>query len=344
MALNKVQKPILLTLGDPAGIGPEITIKAWQTLRRQALDSFAIIAPISIMQFACENQKAAEPILIKDVAEAINAFEHGLPVIDMGKAPRCLSGKPDTAFAPFITGSIEHAVKLCLEGKADAVVTNPIAKDILYAAGFSHPGHTEFLGELTKNVVLDAPKGPIMMLSGGGLRVALATVHLPLIEAARQLSEDRIITTALVMNHALKQDFGIKSPRISLTGLNPHAGESGALGHEEIKLINPAAHKLRDMGLNVSDAQPADTLFHAEARQGYDAVLAMYHDQGLIPVKTLDFHGGVNITLGLPIVRTSPDHGTAFNIAGQDIARPDSLIAAIKSAREIANYRVHYVN
>jgi 4-hydroxythreonine-4-phosphate dehydrogenase len=183
-----------------------------------------------------------------------------------------------------------------------------------------------------------------MMLSGGGLRVGLATVHLSLKEAAAQLSGDAIIQNARVMDGALKCDFGIKDPRISLTGLNPHAGENGSLGTEEDDIINPAARVLRQDGINATDAQPADTLFHAEARQAYDAVLAMYHDQGLIPVKTLDFHGGVNITLGLPIVRTSPDHGTAFNIAGQNKARPDSLIAAIKTAREIANNRKAYLH
>ena len=182
-----------------------------------------------------------------------------------------------------------------------------------------------------------------MMLAGGGLRVGLATVHLSLKDAADQLSADAILNNTRVINGALKCDFGIPKPRISLTGLNPHAGEGGALGMEERNIINPAARVLREEGLNVTDAQPADTLFHAEAREGYDAVLAMYHDQGLIPVKTLDFHGGVNITLGLPIVRTSPDHGTAFGIAGQNKARPDSLIAAIKSARDIANNRARYV-
>ena len=250
-----------------------------------------------------------------------------------------VSGQPDSGLTPYITGSIARAVSACLSGDAAAVITNPISKDVLYQAGFTHPGHTEYLGELTKDAANNGPRGPVMMLSGGGLRVALATVHLPLKDAATQLSSDKIINTALVMDHALRHDFNIKAPRIALTGLNPHAGENGALGREEIDIINPAARALRDKGINVTDAQPADTLFHAEAREGYDAVLAMYHDQGLIPVKTLDFHGGVNITLGLPIVRTSPDHGTAFNIAGQNIARPDSLIAAIKSAREIADNR-----
>jgi len=218
-------------------------------------------------------------------------------------------------------------------------VTNPIAKHVLYDAGFRFPGHTEFLGHLSEGHTAPYAKGPVMMIAAQGLRVGLATVHIPLQTAAEQLSIDGIIQTARVMLGALKTDFGIAEPRLALTGLNPHAGEGGALGREEIGIINPAAQILRDEGFDVTDAQPADTLFHAEAREGYDAVLAMYHDQGLIPVKTIDFHGGVNITLGLPFIRTSPDHGTAFGIAGQNIARPDSLIAAIKKARENADNR-----
>ena len=205
-----------------------------------------------------------------------------------------------------ITESIERAVGRCLKGEADGMVTNPIAKDILYQAGFKFPGHTEYLGELTHGTDAPYPRGPVMMLAGGGLRVGLATVHLPLKDAAKQLSAEAILNNARVINGALKCDFGITDPRISLTGLNPHAGEGGTLGMEERNIINPAARLLREEGLSVTDAHPADTLFHAEARENYDAVLAMYHDQGLIPVKTLDFHGGVNITLGLPIVRTSP--------------------------------------
>jgi len=266
------------------------------------------------------------------LSDTANTFLDHLPVIDI-----------ENTGISAITDSIVMAVTNALEGKASAVVTNPIAKDVLYAAGFNHPGHTEYLGELTKHEQAPYAQGPVMMLSGGGLRVALETVHMPLIEAAKSISKESVINTATVMYGALQCDFGIKSPRISLSGLNPHAGENGNLGREEINIINPAAEALRDKGITVTNAQSADTLFHAEARQNYDAVLAMYHDQGLIPVKRLDFHGGVNITLGLPIVRTSPDHGTAFNIAGQGIARADSLIAAIKTAHTISNNRQAYI-
>ena len=324
-------------MGDPAGIGPEITVKAWTALNTQPDFAFAVIAPPRVIEAAGGTVQT-----ISNVAEASDVFADAIPVLPLdGRI--AAAGKPSPDHAMTITESIERAVGRCLKGEADGMVTNPIAKDILYQAGFKFPGHTEYLGELTHGTEAPYARGPVMMLSGGGLRVGLATVHLALKDAAAQLSADAILNNARVIDGALKCDFGIPTPRISLTGLNPHAGEGGALGMEERNIINPAARVLREEGLTVTDAQPADTLFHAEAREGYDAVLAMYHDQGLIPVKTLDFHGGVNITLGLPIVRTSPDHGTAFGIAGQNKARPDSLIAAIKAARDIANNRASYV-
>lgn len=324
-------RPFALSMGDPAGIGPEITVKAWQALRASPEHAFAVIAPPSVFSDVPHR-------VISDISEAETLFGEALPVLSIDGTAATL-GKPNAKNAPSVIGSIEHAVSLCLSGQADAVVTNPIAKHVLYEAGFRFPGHTEFLGHLGQGYDAPYAPGPVMMLAAQDLRVGLATVHVSLKSAATQLSGDTILRTARVILGALKTDFGVENPRLALTGLNPHAGESGALGREEIEIINPAAQTLRDEGFDVTNAQPADTLFHAEARQGYDAVLAMYHDQGLIPVKTLDFHGGVNITLGLPVIRTSPDHGTAFGIAGQGIARPDSLIAAIKKAREIASHR-----
>jgi len=324
-------------MGDPAGIGPEITVKAWNALKAQPDYAFAVIAPPRVLENVRGKVKA-----ISSVSEASDVFDKAIPVLPLeGRVAK--AGQPSSDHAMTITESIERAVGRCLNGEADGIVTNPIAKNVLYQAGFKFPGHTEYLGELTHGTKAPYDRGPVMMLAGGGLRVGLATIHLSLKDAAQQLSADVILNNARVINGALKCDFGIANPRISLTGLNPHAGEGGALGMEERNIINPAARVLREEGLNVTDAQPADTLFHAEARGAYDAVLAMYHDQGLIPVKTLDFHGGVNITLGLPIVRTSPDHGTAFGIAGQNKARPDSLIAAIRAARDIANNRARYV-
>ena len=333
--------PLVLTLGDPAGIGPEISAKAWQALKDKLEYGFAIIAPLRVMNAAMALIGGPKPKAITKLSEVAEVFKTALPVLPLeGRQAKAGHPSPDNAMT--ITESIERAVGRALTGEAAGVVTNPISKDILYQAGFKFPGHTEYLGELTKSAEPPYARGPVMMLVGGGLRVGLATVHLPLKDAAKQLDANAILQNARVMHGALKCDFGIENPRISLAGLNPHAGEGGALGREEIDIINPAARALRAEGLDITDAQPADTLFHAEARKAYDAVLAMYHDQGLIPVKTLDFHGGVNITLGLPIVRTSPDHGTAFNIAGQNKARPDSLIAAIKTARNLANNRAKY--
>lgn len=324
-------RPFAITMGDPAGIGPEITVKAWETLRSDPSNAFAVIAPPSCFRHA-------NYFPIDTLAEASKVFSEALPILAI-EGHRAIPGQPDAKHAPAIIESIERAVALCLSGDASAVVTNPIAKQVLYEAGFKFPGHTEFLGHLGQSAEPPYAKGPVMMLAAQDLRVGLVTVHMALKSAALQVSEDSILRTARVMLGALKTDFGIAKPRLALTGLNPHAGEGGTLGREEIEIINPAAAKLRAEGHDVTDAQPADTLFHAEARLGYDAVLAMYHDQGLIPVKTLDFHGGVNITLGLPFIRTSPDHGTAFNIAGKGVARPDSLIAAIRKAGEISKHR-----
>ncbi len=329
--------PLAITMGDPMGIGPEITLRAWDHYRSQPEQSeltlFACLSDLETAQKAARLLDLPAPKPINSLDEASTVFKTHLPVLELKSRER----------AARITESISSAVDLALTGQASAVVTNPIAKSILYAAGFTHPGHTEYLGELTQKAPLpglkDTPRGPVMMLSGGGLNVALATIHIPVSDVPKQLSTAGIVKTGQIMARALELDFGLKNPRIALTGLNPHAGEDGALGQEEINIINPAAQQLRDMGIDATNAQPADTLFHAEARQGYDAVLAMYHDQGLIPVKTLDFHGGVNVTLGLPIIRTSPDHGTAFNIAGQAIARPDSLIAAIKTAQQMSQNR-----
>lgn len=334
--------PLLLSMGDPAGIGPEITLKAWAALRYNPEYAFAVMATPRVMERANESFDH-NLIEIDDCDEAADAFREGLPILPIeGRVAE--PGEPDPDHALAVTESIERAVSRCLSGKADGLVTNPISKDVLYKAGFKFPGHTEYLGQLTEGHAAPYARGPVMMLSGGGLRVGLATVHVALKEAVKTLSSDAIIRNARVMDGALKCDFGIPHPRLSLTGLNPHAGENGMLGREEIEIINPAARALRAEGIKASKAQPADTLFHAEAREDYDAVLAMYHDQGLIPVKTLDFHGGVNITLGLPIVRTSPDHGTAFGIAGQNRARADSLIAAIRTARQIADNRRAYLH
>ena len=237
-----------------------------------------------------------------------------------------------------IIAAIETGVSLCLAGKASALVTNPINKALLYGAGFRHPGHTEFIADLCAGATGETLR-PVMMLTGGGLRVALATIHQPLASVPGTLSTQALVDLGEIVHRALVRDFGIAQPRIAFTGLNPHAGEGGAIGREEIDIINPAAGYLRGQGIDMSDARSADTVF-AEALGGaFDAVIAMTHDQGLIPVKTLDMWGGVNMTLGLPIVRTSPDHGTGYDAAAVGHPRADSLIAAIRSAAFVARMR-----
>ena len=318
-------RPLALTLGDPDGIGPEITAKAWQRLRGERGLAFALVCPGMPPELDC-------PVVETDWDGACDAFADALPLV--------CAGVPGLSSTQQATASIDHAVRAALSREADAVVTNPISKERLYADGFSHPGHTEFLDELTALAPAPYPRGPVMMLAvGRQLRCALVSIHESLRTMLDNLSPERVERAARTLHGALQHDFGLESPRIALAGLNPHAGEAGSLGREEIDILNPVAERLRREGLAITDAKPADTLFHAEARQTYDAVLAMYHDQGLIPVKSLDFHHGVNITLGLPIIRTSPDHGTAFDIAGKGIARPDSLVAAIRMARELADNR-----
>ena len=270
---------------------------------------------------------------------AAKAFPDALPILDIPLRSPVIAGQPSTTAAPAIIRWIETAVGLALSDTVSAVVTAPIAKAPLYDSGFKFPGHTEFLGELTAAESYDGARGPVMMLAGGGLRASLVTVHEPLAKVAGLLTIEKVVNAALVTAQALRRDFGVATPRLALAGLNPHAGESGAIGREETDVVEPAARALRALGVDVIGPLPADTLFPAEMRQRYDAVVCLYHDQALIPVKMLDFWGGVNITLGLPIVRTSPDHGVAFEIAGRGQARADSLVAAIRMAAEIAQRR-----
>ncbi len=325
-------------MGDPAGVGLELTGAAWRALRASG-PCFVLIAPNAVAQTL-----DAPTIQVEDPQQAMAAFPDALPVMwPHGAAPDTppSPGAPEPAWAPAVTAAIETSVALSLAGRAAGVITNPIAKHVLYDAGFALPGHTEYLGDLTANAPKAGPRGPVMMLTGGGLRVALVTIHEPLAKVPGLLSPQMLERCVRVTRHALGSDFGVQEPRIALCGLNPHAGEAGALGDEEHTLINPTAQRLREAGIDVTNAQAADSLFAADMRSRYDAIVAMYHDQGLIPVKTLDFHRAVNVTLGLPIVRTSPDHGTAFGIAGKGIARPDSLIAAIELAGAMASRRLN---
>jgi 4-hydroxythreonine-4-phosphate dehydrogenase len=329
--------PLALTLGDPAGIGPEIVVKAWSELRRGG-PPFMVVGD---MQSLASASAAGASILrrVMSPAEAAEVFATALPVLDVPLRSPVVAGQPSLAAAPAIIQWIETAVGLALSGGVSGVVTAPIAKAPLYQAGFKFPGHTEFLGELTAGASFEGARGPVMMLAAQDLRVALVTVHEPLAKVPGLLTVEKIVNAGLVTDQALRRDFGVAEPRIAVAGLNPHAGEDGALGREEIEIVEPAIRKLAELGVRATGPHPADSLFPEARRAGYDAALCLYHDQALIPVKMLDFWGGVNVTLGLPIVRTSPDHGTAFDIAGRGLGRPDSLIAAIRLADRLARAR-----
>lgn len=312
--------PLAVSMGDPAGIGLELAARAWAE-RGAETAPFVFVGDVDALRRA---------------AARIGADVGGLEVRHIKLAAPESPGAPSPANAPATIAAIETGLDMVHAGTASALVTLPIAKSVLLQAGFGFPGHTEFIAHLTKDMVWPHARGPVMMLAGASLKVALATIHTPLSQAPGALTRERIVEVGMVVHEALRRDFGIVEPRLVLCGLNPHAGEAGAMGREEIETINPAAETLRGLGVDIRDAQPADTLFHESARANYDAAIAMYHDQGLIPLKTLHFWDAVNVTLGLPIVRTSPDHGTGFDIAGKGAARPDSFRAALKLAWEMA--------
>lgn len=328
-------------MGDPAGVGLEIALRAW--LRRTPrTPTHVLLADCdALRRTAVRLGLAASVAEVGALEEAHDVFDNALPVLHTPLLVPEEPGLPDVRNADAIVGSIERAVTLTRAGRASAVVTLPIAKAMLYAAGFQHPGHTEFIAALCQGAPFSRPRGPVMMLASGELRVALATIHAPLSHVPALLNAASLERTVRVVLDALKRDFAIPAPRVALAGLNPHAGEMGALGREEIEIINPVAALLRSEGHDVSDARPADMLFHADARAHWDGAVAMYHDQGLIPVKTLDPWGATNITLGLPIVRTSPDHGTGFDIAGRGLAHPGSYEAALRAAAAMAFQRTH---
>jgi 4-hydroxythreonine-4-phosphate dehydrogenase len=323
-------KPLALTMGDPAGIGGELTLRAWEALRHKGPCFAALDDPRHLVALSAEVPIAeiASPDAAPDV------FASALPVMPIPLAATPHPGRPDKANAKAVIASIERAAALCLSGAVAGMVTNPINKAALYDAGFGHPGHTEFLAALT-----NAEGRQIMMLASPELRVVPVTVHASLRNSIAMLTTEAIVAAAQTTAAALQRDFGIARPRLAIAGLNPHAGEQGALGEEESTIIGPAIDALRADGIDVSGPWPPDTMFTAKARSRYHAAICMYHDQALIPLKTLDMDRGVNVTLGLPIVRTSPDHGTAYDIAGKGIANPASLIAAIELAAALARRR-----
>jgi 4-hydroxythreonine-4-phosphate dehydrogenase len=324
-------------MGDPAGVGPEIIVKAWQASRSEG-PPFVAIGDFEALA-AASSAGASILTRVGSVQEAMAIFATALPVLDMPLSVPIVAGRGSSAHAATIIRWIETAVGLALSGAVGGLVTAPIAKAPLYEAGFQFPGHTEFLAELTANAPMPGVRGPVMMLAAGDLRTALVTIHEPYAAVPALLTQERIVRTAQVTAQALERDFGITAPRLVVAGLNPHAGESGTIGREEVDIVTPAVRALRALGIDALGPRPADSLFHAEARGLYDAAICLFHDQALIPVKMLDFWGGVNLTLGLPIVRTSPDHGVGYDIAGRGLARADSLIAALRLAADIAGRR-----
>jgi 4-hydroxythreonine-4-phosphate dehydrogenase len=317
---------IALTMGDPAGIGGELTVRLLTEtdcpfVALDVPERLAAIAKVPVQE-------------VFSVAEARSIFPSAIPVLRVPLAAPVIPGHPDPANAPSVIVSIERATRLALAGDVDGIVTNPISKAVLYQAGFAYPGHTEFLAALT------GVGHSVMMLAAPALRVVPVTVHVPLRAAIAMLTQELIVAVARITHASLLKDFASPHPRIAVAGLNPHAGEGGSLGQEELTIIAPAIEQLRAEGMDISGPWPPDTLFTPAARETYDVALCMYHDQALIPLKTLDRDNGVNVTLGLPIVRTSPDHGTAFDIAGSGRADPSSLRAALRLATEIGQRRL----
>jgi len=328
-----LRRPLLLTQGDPAGIGPELTLRAWLQRDQAGLPPFAVLADPAHLDRVAQALGWTVPIVSVHPTQAASVFAQALPVIPLKAAVSAQPGQPDSASAPSVIEAIETAVRLVRQGDASAVVTNPIAKHVLYDAGFRHPGHTEFLAALAGQD--GNTYHPVMMIWSEELAVVPVTVHIALSAVPAALTAELIVLTGRIVARELKERFGLANPRLALAGLNPHAGENGAMGLEDQTVIASAIATLQTEGIAALGPFPADTLFHARARKGYDAALAMYHDQALIPIKTIAFDEAVNVTLGLPFVRTSPDHGTAFDIAGKGIARPDSLMAAIKLAARL---------
>ena len=325
---------IAVTMGDPAGIGGEIALLGWSHRSERTSPYFLIDDPDRLRTLAARLGLDVPIETIARAGDATSVFVHAVPVLPAELEVAVEPGRPNPAAAPFVIKSIDRAIDLVSSGEAAAMVTNPIHKTTLYEAGFTHPGHTEYLADKARLVA-----APVMMLACAALKVVPVTIHVSLKDAINTLTEDKIIHCGHVTAAALSSDFGIDRPRIVVAGLNPHAGEDGHLGNEEIDIIAPAVARLQSDGLAVNGPFPADTLFHPDARSHYDAVLCMHHDQALIPLKTIDFNGGVNVTLGLPFVRTSPDHGTAFNIAGTGQANPESFIAALGTAHSMAANR-----
>ena len=336
MSMKKPDAPLALSVGDPSGIGPEIAIAAWQAGDSAGVPPFYLLADPALIDARASLIGANVTIAEILPGQAAHHFARVLPVVPLHARHVDSPGEPDPANAAGTIEAIDRAVADCLAGSAAAVVTCPIAKKPLYDAGFGFPGHTEYLAHLASRHT-GREVTPVMLLAGPDLRTVPVTIHIPLAEVPKVLTTELIVTTARITAADLKSRFGIAWPRLAIAGLNPHAGEGGAMGQEDAAIVAPAVETLKAEGIDAVGPLPADTMFHPRARASYDAALCMYHDQALIPAKTLAFDEAVNVTLGLPFIRTSPDHSTAFGIAGRGIARADSLIAALRLARRLAD-------
>jgi 4-hydroxythreonine-4-phosphate dehydrogenase len=328
--------PLALTLGEPAGVGPDLTLAVWSRRHELSPPSFYVIGDCNFLRQRAKALGLDVPIAETTHAAAADTFPRALPVLPLGANVTAQPGRPDASSAPAAIGSIRTAVADVLAGRACAVVTNPIAKAVLYEAGFAHPGHTEFLAQLAEQATGQRAR-PVMMLWSPELAVVPVTIHIPLRAVVDTLTTDLIVETGRIAARDTALRLGIAKPRLAVAGLNPHAGESGTIGVEDRDIVAPAIARLRAEGIDARGPLSADTMFHAAARATYDVALCMYHDQALIPIKTLAFDHGVNATLGLPFVRTSPDHGTAFDLAGSGRADPGSLVAAFKLAARMAH-------
>jgi 4-hydroxythreonine-4-phosphate dehydrogenase len=328
-------QPLALTLGEPAGIGPDLAVAVWRRRAELDLPRFYLIADPDFIRRRAERLGLEVPIATVTPAAAAAAFPSALPVVNLDVAVSAEPGRPDRSSAPAAIASLRRAVADVLSGAAAAVVTSPVAKNVLYSWGFAEPGQTEFLATLAQETTGKWQR-PVMMLWSPELAVVPVTIHLPLREIFAHLSTELVIETGRIVARDLAGRFRIPRPRLAVAGLNPHAGEEGTLGEEDRAIVAPAVARLKADGIDVRGPLPADSLFHQRARASYDAALCMYHDQALIPIKTLAFDHAVNVTLGLPFVRTSPDHGTAFDIAGKGVADPTSLIAALRLAARLA--------
>jgi 4-hydroxythreonine-4-phosphate dehydrogenase len=327
--------PLAVSLGDPAGVGPELICEAWARREEERLPPFFVCGGRGLLIGAARKRGLDIPVAgVAGLAEIEGACAEALPVLGRPDC-RYSPGEPDEAGARLALASLQAAAAWAVEGVVGGLVTGPIAKSLLADVGFTFPGQTEFVANASGVDADDA----VMMLAGPQLRTVPLTVHIPLADVPQRLSSELIVRRSIVVATALRDDFGIANPRLAIAGLNPHAGENGRMGDEELRIIVPAIEQLRAMHIEATGPHPADSLFAPRARETYDVAIAMYHDQALVPLKALDFDQGVNVTLGLPIVRTSPDHGTAFDIAGKGIADPGAMIAAIRMAGEIAARR-----